>query len=103
MSSHAKIRQLDADVVHAIRRNFQFVKKYTIKSRFPENSTSKLLLFLFLITLFYTKSQVEKSDSCQYLQTAEYRASCKQRAMPVLESWYRAESWRGTGIVQPQS
>ena len=48
-------------------------------------------------------SQVEKSDSCQYLQTEEYRVSCKQREMPILENWYRAESWRGTGIAQPQS
>ena len=23
--------------------------------------------------------------------------------MPVLDSWYRAEGWRGTGIIQPQS
>ena len=43
------------------------------------------------------------SDSCQYLQTGEYRASCKQGAMLVLDSWYRAEGWRGTGIVQPLS
>ena len=43
------------------------------------------------------------SDSCQYLQTAEYRDSCKQGAMPVLDSWYRAEGCRGTAIVQPQS
>ena len=46
---------------------------------------------------------MEKSDSCQYLQTAQYLVSCKQRAMPVLDSWYRAEGWRGIGIVQPQS
>ena len=46
---------------------------------------------------------MEKSDSYQYLQTAEYRASCKQGAMPVLDSWFRAEGWRGTGMVQPQS
>ena len=46
---------------------------------------------------------MEKADSCQYLQTTQYRASCKQGAIPVLDSWYRAESWRGTGIVQPQS
>ena len=52
-----------------------------------------------------TNTQVEKSDSCQYFQTAQYRASCKQGAMPVLvpDSWYRAEGWRGTGMVQPQS
>ena len=37
------------------------------------------------------------------LQTAQYRASCKEGAMPVLDSWYRTEDWRGTGIVQPQS
>ena len=47
--------------------------------------------------------QVEKSYSCQYLQTAQYRASCKQGAMPVLDSWYRAEGWHGTNIVQPKS
>ena len=46
--------------------------------------------------------QVEKSDSCRYLQTAQYRASCKLGVMPVLDSWYWAEGWRGTGIVQPQ-
>ena len=43
------------------------------------------------------------SDSCHYLQATQYRASCKQGAMPVLDSWYRAEGWRDTGIVQPQS
>ena len=32
-------------------------------------------------------SQVENSDSCQYLQTEQYRASCKQGAMLVLDSW----------------
>ena len=47
-------------------------------------------------------SQVENSDSCQYLQTAQYCDSCKQGAMPVLNSWYRAEGWRGTSIVQTQ-
>ena len=54
---------------------------------------------IFLIWI----AHVEKSDSCQYLQTAQYRASCKQGAMPVLESWYRAEGWRGTGIISPSS
>ena len=39
----------------------------------------------------------------KYLQTAQYRASCKQGAMPVLNIWYRAEGWRSTGMVQPQS
>ena len=48
-------------------------------------------------------SQVEKLNSCQYLQTAQYHASCKQGAMPVLESWYRADGWCSTGTVQPQS
>ena len=51
---------------------------------------------------FAGPSQVEKLDSCQYLQTAQYRAICKQGAMPVLDSWYRAEGWRGAGIAQPQ-
>ena len=31
-------------------------------------------------------TQMEKSDSCQYLQTAEHLVSCKQGAMPVLDS-----------------
>ena len=43
------------------------------------------------------------SYSCQYLQTAEYCDSCKQGAIPVLDRWYRAKGWRGTGIVQSQS
>ena len=51
----------------------------------------------------YAEPQVEKSDSCQYLQTAQYRASCKQVAISVLDIWYRPERWRCTGIVQPQS
>ena len=66
--------------------------------------------FIFLLLFLYyscnsirkselTDAQVEKSDSCQYLQTAQYRASCKQGAMSVLESWYQAEGRRGTGIV----
>ena len=33
----------------------------------------------------------------------QYHASCKQGAMRVLDSWYRAEDWRCTGIVQHQS
>ena len=45
---------------------------------------------------------MEKSDSCQYLQTAQYRASCKQGALPILDSWYWAEGWHGTRIIQPQ-
>ena len=48
---------------------------------------------------FAGPSQVEKSDSCQHLQTAQYRGTCKKGAMPVLDSWYRAEGWLGTGIV----
>ena len=48
-------------------------------------------------------SQMEKSVSWQYLRSAQYRASCKQAAMPVLDSWYRAEGWHDTGIVHPQS
>ena len=55
------------------------------------------------VPIYFPKTQVKKSDSCQYLQTAQYRASCKQRAMPLLDSWYRAEGWRGNGIVQPHS
>ena len=47
------------------------------------------------------ETQVEKLDSCQHLQTAQYHAICKQGAMPVLDSWYRAEGWRSTGIIQP--
>ena len=50
-----------------------------------------------------TWAQVKKSDSCQYLQKTQYRASCKQGAISVLDTWYRAEGWRGTGIVQTQS
>ena len=30
-----------------------------------------------------------------------YQAGCKQGAMAVLESWYRVEGWRGTGIAAP--
>ena len=52
---------------------------------------------------FRTTSQVEKSDSCQNLQTAQYRASYKQGAMLVPDSWYRVNGWRGTGLVQLQS
>ena len=55
-----------------------------------------------MIEKLYTYPMVEKSDSCQYLQTAQYRASFKLGAMPVVDCWYRAEGWRGTGIVQPQ-
>ena len=51
----------------------------------------------------HSHPQVKKPDSCQYLQTAQYRTSCKQGVKLVLDSWYRAEDWRGTGIVQPQS
>ena len=45
-----------------------------------------------------------KYNHTNYLQqTAQYRASCKQGAMPVLDSCYRAEGWRCTGIVYSQS
>ena len=60
----------------------------------------KMYIFLFNLKKF---SQVEKSDSCQYIQTAQYRASCKQGAMPLLDSRYRAEGCCSTGVVQPQS
>ena len=53
--------------------------------------------FLYFFKPYVTR--VEKSDSFQYLQTAQYRATCKQGAMPVLDSWYRAKGWHGTGIV----
>ena len=51
----------------------------------------------------YWLSQVEQPNSCQYLQMAQYRVSCKQGAMPILDSWFRAGGWRDTGIVQTQS
>ena len=63
----------------------------------------KLIINLWRKWLHRKHTHVEKSDSCQYLQTAEYCAICKQGAMPVLDNWYQAESWRATGIVQPQS
>ena len=46
---------------------------------------------------------MENSNSCQYLKTVQYRTSCKQGAMHVLDSWYRAKVWRDTGKVLPQS
>ena len=52
---------------------------------------------------FHALPRVEKSDSCQYLQTAQYRVNWNQGEMTVLDSWYRAEGWRSTGIVQSQS
>ena len=47
--------------------------------------------------------QVEKSDSCQYLQMAQNRAGCKKGVMAVLESRYRADGWHSTGIVPMSS
>ena len=71
----------------------------------PGHKWAKILM-IFIFIFWPTKkkqTQVEKSDSCQYLQKAQYRASCKQGTMPVLVSWYLTEGWRGTGIVQSQS
>ena len=67
---------------------------YTDRKEWP------LQPYLWLIwAYFIAGTQVEKLDSCQYLETSQYRASCK----PVLDNWYRAKGWRGTGIEQPQS
>ena len=60
-------------------------------------------MFVHLIKTQKEWPQVEKSDSCQYLQMGQYRASCEQGSMSVLDSWYQAKGWRSTGIVQPQS
>ena len=49
------------------------------------------------------KPHVEKSDSCEYSQTARSCSSCKQGTMPLLDSWYQPEGWRGTDTVKPQS
>ena len=46
----------------------------------------KKSLCILIETNYDTFSQVEKLDSCEYLQTAQYRSSCKQGAMPVLDS-----------------
>ena len=72
----------------------------------PESVSPQSLSKKFTSVIAHSSNdntQVEKSDSFHYLQTAQYRASYKQGAMPVLDSWYRAEGWRGTGIVRPQS
>ena len=48
-------------------------------------------------------STVRTSTANPSAVLAWYQAGCKQGAMPVLDSGYRAEGWRGTGILQPQS
>ena len=53
-----------------------------------------IICFIFYQDQYYT-SQMENSDSCQYLETTQYRASCKQGAMPILNQ-YRFQCWHGT-------
>ena len=61
-----------------------------------------------VVVCSYTSSipalyQYHASTANPSVVLARFQDGCKQGAMPILDGFYRAEGWRGTGIVQSQS
>ena len=79
------------------------IKLKAINLRFKSNRIFRLIIYSYSYTANYNKPRWKSQIHASIYKRAQYRASCKEGPMPVLDSWYRADGWRGTGIVQPQS
>ena len=75
------------------------------------NTFDSIAFFSQCSQVKFRSSATGRTCLCQYRASTanpsavlvQYQDGCKQRAMSILDSWYRAEDWRGTGILQPQS